>query len=1261
MATRTIANGGGNWSSTGTWVEGVVPVLGDAVVATATSGQLTVDITTAACTSIDFTNYTNTFTISSGQQLAVSGTVKFVAGMTSAGTGTLRVLATSTLTSGGITFAGTLSLGGTSQTYTLGDAWIVSGGLIFNGTTAVSLTGAFNISVAGGLTMTTTSTGTVSATIILNGTGTWSGTAALRNNLTINTAGTITVSGNVRYDTGTLTYTAGTVTTTGSNLIVATTATLNTNGISWNDVTLSGNGTNITLTSNMLVTKLLTLGTSTAAFNINGAFTITCDNSAGSGGITFSGTTSQTNGTASIKMTDGTYTGVSSCRLGLNLELDGNITISSAAAMIYQAGTLKYTSGTITVTGTTLSLFNGGTLDTSGMTWNNVSFIGTSQTYTLSSDLNLSGNLSLSGTTTTTINGLFNINVSGNLTTTTAASTSGTTTIVLNGTGIWSNSSTGILTNNLTINSLSGTITISGTVRYQSGILTYTAGTVVTTGSTLTTQFTTTFNTNGSSLSGATTTSTTGINWDNVTISTANTITNNSNFTILGTLSIISGNPTLNGSTIYLGGSLTATTSPTGTSAFIMNGTGTWSGSGAVRNNLTINTSGTITVSGTVAYNTGTLTYTAGTVTTTGSTLSCTASTTFNTAGITWNNFSSSSSANRTITMSSNLSITGTLTINNNNCAITFAGPGLLVTSGALTIIGNSGNTSTTTLSNNITVTNFTSSFGTAETNNVINGFNIDVTGNLSINSTTTGTTTIVLTGTGTWSGSSLLYNNLTFNTSGTITISGTVSVASSNVSTTITYTAGSVTATGSIIRLFRGGAAGIIFNTSGMTWGSLQIYGYNQSGGVNVLTLTSNLNIGATLQTVTQGLNGNKAQIDGAFNANVGGNITLGAQLAGSATIVMNGTGTYSASFYLFNNLTFNTTGTITISGFLYYQSNTITYIAGTIITTGSTLYVAISNANRITLNTSGMVWDNVSFIDGNTSGGASVFLLSNFNCIGTTTIQLNNTQNVVFSVGLFIFNPTGTLNISLDNIPFINASITLPNEITVKNCNLTNNHSLSSLTINSQKIKVLGGTFTPSGAGVILGTTEIVLDSNSTWSQGASVTLRNNITFNSKSGPATVSGTITYNTGTITYASGTVTTKNSTLNLTGATTLINCHRIPFNIVTITSGVTITMNEFFTGTPAAKTTIQPSSTTNYTITFQDNFEKFARNVKVSRATLSRPNQLTVITDKGNKGNNVGIKFYSNQMPNGFAKNNPATPTQTTYLPGGLVTDPCFV
>lgn len=89
MAVRTIANGGGLWSVPGSWVEGAVPLASDDVVATGTSGPLTID-TGAVCRSINLTGYTNTLTHNAGVTLTIgdatagagSVALKFVPGMT---------------------------------------------------------------------------------------------------------------------------------------------------------------------------------------------------------------------------------------------------------------------------------------------------------------------------------------------------------------------------------------------------------------------------------------------------------------------------------------------------------------------------------------------------------------------------------------------------------------------------------------------------------------------------------------------------------------------------------------------------------------------------------------------------------------------------------------------------------------------------------------------------------------------------------------------------------------------------------------------------------------------------------------------------------------------------------------------------------------------------------------------------------------------------------------------------------------------------
>jgi len=220
MAVRTIAAGGGNWNATGTWVEGVVPIAGDTVFASASSGQLTVNVA-SACTSIDFTNYTNTLTMNA--TLTVTGNVTLVDAMVLIGVGALTISATSTLTSNGKIWLGAINFN--AGPFTLADNWIVNGTMTWNANGGLLL--GNTLTCMGNFTLTQAPNPSSTATIILGGTGTWSGNFAVRGiTLQINTTGKITISGNVNKGIGTFTYIAGTVITTGSNLNISAAATL---------------------------------------------------------------------------------------------------------------------------------------------------------------------------------------------------------------------------------------------------------------------------------------------------------------------------------------------------------------------------------------------------------------------------------------------------------------------------------------------------------------------------------------------------------------------------------------------------------------------------------------------------------------------------------------------------------------------------------------------------------------------------------------------------------------------------------------------------------------------------------------------------------------------------------------------------------------------------------------------------------------------------------------------------------------------------
>ncbi len=670
-ATRTIANGGGNYNAAGTWVEGVVPTSADDVVATATSGQLTVNVASAAKT-FNMAGYTNTLTMNA--LLTVSGSVTLVSAMTISGSSGLVVNAVATLTSNGKTWPNALTFA-IAGTITMADNWTVAGAFTPTSTVGTTTINGNIITVGGNLVVGTVSSHVATGTtaIIMNGTGTWSGGGQLLNNLTFNTAGTITVSGAVNYRNGTLRYLAGTMVTIGSTLVSSSATTFNTSGMTWNNVQFGGTSITFTISSDLNMSGNLVFNGLTTT-TINGAFNINV------GGNLSMPAVSVTGGTATIVMNGtGTWSNAGGGTIGNKLTFNTTGTITVSGTVNYRTGPLTYLAGTMVTAGSTLGINSITTLNTSGMTWNNVSFSNNPVTYTLTSDLNASGNVTFTTNSANVINGAFNLNVGGNLTVN-GTNLSGTATIVMNGTGTWSGTAT--LKNNLTFNT-SGTITISGTVNYATGTLRYIAGTVVTTNSTLAVGATTTLNTSG-------------MTWNAVALSGTSTITLGSDLNVGGNLTVggTTLTTTINGAyALNVGGNLTQSGSASivnGTATIVMNGTGTWSStsSGTLRTPLVL--AGTNTISGSVIYSNNTLTI-SGTLATTGSTLILGASSvvTIQVAGITFETL--------TITTAGSVTFNGTngfttaiFSSATAGTTITLAASKTYTITGALTLAGSS-------------------------------------------------------------------------------------------------------------------------------------------------------------------------------------------------------------------------------------------------------------------------------------------------------------------------------------------------------------------------------------------------------------------------------------------------------------------------------------------------------------------------------------------------------------------------------------------
>ena len=438
----------------------------------------------------------------------------------------------------------------------------------------------------------------------------------------------------------------------------------------------------------------------------------------------------------------GTWTHTNTGQIRNNLTINTLGTITLGTTVRYETGTLTYTAGTVITTGSTLTIGAATTLNTNGITWNNISTT-FSGSITLSSDLTLTGNLSqlssnlsfilggnnlisinanlrLSGGTFTmpanqTFKSLLIVNTStinSNTLTITEnltidAQVSGTTAIIYAGTGTWTALNTSSYINNILTINTAGTLTISGIVYKQTGLFTYTAGTIN--------------DITGTVSIGALTINTSGVTWNKLLVGTAITLASNINATTFGTFGPNSisftlgafslnfthlelGNTgtttlptawvcqdisftqtssgTINGFSITINGNITQLNNGTvtGTTTLNYTGSGTWSqptGTHRIISSLTINTAGTLNFqSGGIGG--GIFTYTAGTFNVlTGSTLFVRATnTTMNHGNIVWydvilgNSLNTGSVAN--ITLNDKLICSNSLTLGLSNT--TFSG-----------------------------------------------------------------------------------------------------------------------------------------------------------------------------------------------------------------------------------------------------------------------------------------------------------------------------------------------------------------------------------------------------------------------------------------------------------------------------------------------------------------------------------------------------------------------------------------------------------
>lgn len=386
MAIRTISNTGGTYNSTSTWVEGIVPTAADDVVATGTSGNLTVVGVVGYCKSINLTGYTATLAINI--TLLVSGNITLSSSMTITGTTYININANSSITSNGkaIPF---LAFSLNNVVITLVDNMYISNLLLFQSGANVQMNGN-NVYCTKNVIHTGFCKVSGTTTIKLTGTGYFNGNGVfdtIYNPVVIDAgSGTITIIGAMAIGNS-LIYVSGTVVKSGNIYLYlrGATAPMTVNFsplITWENITISPTQT-INILSDLYCNDL---DLSRPVLTGNNIIIYRSFFSLAS-----SGTTKLIiAGTGTWITPDYYYT----LENDLIINTTGTFTLATPTTsyLNYSIGKITYISGTIVQNGV-LNITGTASLNTSGMSFTNLNI--TSGTITLDSTLNVSNTLTL--------------------------------------------------------------------------------------------------------------------------------------------------------------------------------------------------------------------------------------------------------------------------------------------------------------------------------------------------------------------------------------------------------------------------------------------------------------------------------------------------------------------------------------------------------------------------------------------------------------------------------------------------------------------------------------------------------------------------------------------------------------------------------------------------------------------------------------------------------------------------------------------------
>jgi hypothetical protein len=235
--------------------------------------------------------------------------------------------------------------------------------------------------------------------------------------------------------------------------------------------------------------------------------------------------------------------------------------------------------------------------------------------------------------------------------------------------------------------------------------------------------------------------------------------------------------------------------------------------------------------------------------------------------------------------------------------------------------------------------------------------------------------------------------SNLTFNTSGSVTILNTFNYGTG----TLTYTAGTMVVTGSTLNL----VTSTTLATSGMTWNSITMPSgtYTNTSAINISGGTLLATGAATLATNGVNITGSGA-VSVATSASLNGSAVT---MTGNSSIQTAGTGLIASG------LTFNAPGaTVTLNGVVNYATGTMTYTAGSVNSASATLnFTGTATENM----GSGVTIANVQFSGSNVTHTLTSGNFYITNCIVNNTGSCASATNAFDILGNLYFTNTGTM----------------------------------------------------------------------------------------------------------------------------------------------------------------------------------------------------------------------------------------------------------